>query len=169
MNGAYRSAQFMVGKIVRNDPEKARSRVVFESEDGVESFWLRWNMGAAGKSKMFNQPDEGSAVHCLVDRHGEDGCILGAGYNDEDKPPTQNGALLKALLEGGMDFEYDKASGALTLKLPAGLTIEAASVSIKGDVAIEGGSLTHNNKNVGSDHVHLDAMPGPATTGPPQG
>ncbi|QLP96148.1 MAG: phage baseplate assembly protein V [Rhodoblastus sp.] len=166
---AYRSAQFKVGKVVRNEPEKGRSRVTFEDEDGVESFWLRWNMGASGKSKIFNAPDEGSMVNCLVDRHGEDGCILGASYNDEDKTPTANGKLMKALLEGGLDFEYDKAAGSLTLKLPAGLTIEAGSVSIKGPVAIEGASLTHNAKNVGATHVHTGVMSGPANTGPPTG
>lgn len=166
---AYRSAQFKVGTIVKNEPAKGRSRVTFEDEDGVESFWLRWNMGASGKSKMFNQPDEGSMVNCLVDRHGEDGCILGASYNDQDRTPTANGKLVKALLEGGLDFEYDKGAGTLTLRLPAGLTIEAGSVSIKGPVAIEGASLTHNGKNVGDTHVHVDVTPGPADTGPPAG
>lgn len=166
---AYRSAQFKRGEVIENDPKTGRSRVRFEDEDGVSSFWLAWNMPAAGGSKIFNQPDLGSQVNALVDRHGEDGVILGARYSDKDKPPTDNGRLVKALLEGGFDFEYDKGSGVLTLKLSAGLTIEAGSVSIKGPVAIEGAALTHNQKNVGSDHKHVDVMSGPATTGPPEG
>lgn len=167
MGDAYRSAQFKRGIVRENDPKKGRSRVEFPDEDGVTSFWLSWNMGAAGGSKLFNQPDVGSMVNTLVDRHGEDGVILGASYNDKDAPPTQNGKLLKALLEGGLDFEYDKGAGTLTLKLPAGLTIEAGSVSIKGPVAIEGASLMHNGKNVGDTHVHTGVTPGPANTGPP--
>lgn len=165
MSEAYRSAQFKRGVIKENDPKRGRSRVEFPDEDGVVSFWLAWNMGAAGGSKLFNQPDVGSLVNALVDRHGEDGVILGASYNDKDAPPTTDGKLLKALLEGGLDFSYDKGSGSLTLKLPAGLTIEAGSVSIKGPVAIEGAALTHNGKNVGSDHGHVSAPPGPP--GPP--
>ena len=166
---AYRSAQFKRGEVIENDPKTGRSRVRFDDEDGVSSFWLAWNMPAAGGSKIFNQPDIGSQVNALVDRHGEDGVILGARYSDKDKPPTQNGKLLKALLEGGMDLEYDKSAGSLTLKLPAGLTIEAGSVSLKGPVAVEGASLTHNGRNVGHDHRHVEVMSGPATTGPPQG
>lgn len=174
MGDAYRSAQFKRGEIVENDFAKGQSRVRFEDEDGVNSYWLAWNMPAAGGSKIYNAPDVGSQVNALVDRHGEDGVILGARYSEKDKTPTSNGKLLKALLEGGMDFEYDKAKGALTLKLPAGLTIEAASVSIKGDVkvdgpvAVTGESLTHNAHNIGDTHRHTEVMAGPATTGPPE-
>ena len=57
-------------------------------------------MAAAGGSKIFNQPDMGSQVNVLLDRHGEDGVILGARYSKADQPPTTNGKLLKALLEG---------------------------------------------------------------------
>lgn len=165
MDDSYRSAQFKRGIVRENDPKTGRSRVEIVDEDGTQSYWLAWNMAAAGGSKIFNQPDLNSQVNVLLDRHGEDGVILGARYSKADQPPTTNGKLLKALLEGGLDFEYDKASGSLTLKLPAGLNIEAGSVKIKGPVEIEGATLKHNGKNVGSDHGHVTAPPGPS--GPP--
>lgn len=162
MSEAYKSAQFKRGTIKENDAKTGRSRVEFADEDGVVSHWLAWNMPAAGGgSKIFNQPDIGSQVNCLVDRHADDGIIMGARYSKQDAPPTQNGKLLKMLLEGGLDFEYDKAAGTLVLKLPAGLTIEAGSVTIKGAVAITGASLIHNGKNVGSTHTHVSAPSGP--------
>lgn len=180
MSDAYRSAQFKVGIVKENDPKKGRSRVQFPDEDGAQSHWLRWNVGAAGGSKLFNQPDLESEVNCLVDRHGIDGAILGASYNAQDQPPTQNGRLLKALLEGGLDFEYDKAAGTLTLKVPAGISIDAAAgVSIKGPlktegavemqgaVTITGAALRHNGKNVGSDHIHGGVQPGGGQTSDP--
>ncbi|MBK9083232.1 MAG: phage baseplate assembly protein V [Rhizobiales bacterium] len=169
MSEAYRSAQFKRGVVVENDPKKGLSRVRFEDEDDVSSYWLAWNMPAAGGSKVYNAPDLGSQVNALVDRHGEDGVILGARYSEADAPPTQNGKLMKALMEGGLDFEYDKASGSLTLKLPAGLTIEAGSVSIKGPVAVTGASMTHNGANVGETHRHGEVRSGPSLTGPPAG
>lgn len=55
------------------------------------------------------------------------------------------------------------------------LTIGAAGwhfvgdVTIDGAVAITGSALTHNGRNVGHDHRHIETMPGPATTGVPQG
>lgn len=112
---------------------------------------------------MFNQPDEGSQVHCLIDHQGEDDCILGASYSKEDKTPTKNGNLTKAVL-GGADLEIDKSSGSATLKFPGGLTIEGP-VKITGQTAIEGSGLTHNGKNVGDIHGHVSAPPGPP--GPP--
>ena len=146
---AYRNSQYKVGIVRKNDPKKGRSKVEFADEDGVQTTWVRWNSPFTGKSKFFNEPDMGSQVNVLLDKHGEDGVILGASYNDDDEPPTQNGKLMKMLLEGGLDFQYDKASGALTLKLPAGLTVEAGSITLKS------GTLTHNDKNVGSDHTHM--------------
>lgn len=40
-------------------------------------------------------------------------------------------------------------------------------VTIKGAVTIEGASLTHNGKNVGSDHEHENVTSGTDNTGPP--
>jgi phage baseplate assembly protein V len=161
------NSPFVRGEVIENDAVHARSRVKFPAEDGVRTFWLSWNAPAAGGSKIYNAPDLGSQVHCLVDWRGEDGCIIGASYSKSDAPPTTNGKLLKAMLEGGLDFEYDKASGSLTLKLPAGLNIEAGSVKIKGPTEIEGASLKHNGKSIGSTHTHTGVVPGGGTTGQP--
>lgn len=163
--GAHRNSAFKRGIVRENDPAEGRSRVEFGDEDGVASFWLSWNMPAAGGSKVYNAPDIGAQVHCLVDRDGSDGCILGASYSQADRPPVSNGSLFHAAMEGGGTFSYDKGSGALTLNLPGGLTIEAAAVTIRGPVTIEGAALTHNGKDVGSTHGHVTAPPGPP--GPP--
>lgn len=167
MDQAYRSAQFKRGTVKENDPKTGRSRVEIKDEDGTSSYWLSWNMAAAGGSKVYNQPDLESQVHCLLDRHGEDGVILGARYSEKDAPPTQNGKLLKALLEGGLDFEYDKGAGSLTLKLPAGIVIEASTVTIKADIATTG-TLTNNGHDVSSTHKHTQVMPGGGLSGVPQ-
>ena len=160
MDDSYRSSQFKRGIVRENDPKTGRSKVEMVDEDGTQSFWLAWNMPAAGGSKIFNQPDIGSQVNCLVDRHGDDGVILGARYSKEDKPPTENGKLLKMLLEGGLDFEYDKAAGTLTLKLSA-LTIEAPAITFKG------ASLKHNAKNIGDSHKHGGIQVGASDTDVP--
>ncbi len=50
-----------------------------------------------------------------------------------------------------------------------GMTIRVtgAGIEITGEVAITGAVLTHNGKNVGSDHAHSGVMPGGGVTGPP--
>ena len=158
-------SEFKRGEVVLNDYENGRSRVKVVDEDGSQSYWLAWNMGGSSKNKFYNAPDIGSQVNCLFDARGEDGIILGARYSKEDGTPTQNGKEMKALMEGGLDFTYDKGSGLLVLKAPGGMAIETSNLVIKAPVVIEGATLTHNSKNVGSTHGHTTAPPGPS--GPP--
>lgn len=67
----------------------------------------------------------------------------------------------------------------ISVKSSAGISLEAPSASVKGDmsfegnasfngnVAIKGGSLTHNEKNVGSTHTHSGVQPGGGSTNVP--
>ncbi|KAB1086486.1 hypothetical protein F4V91_08620 [Neorhizobium galegae] len=41
-------------------------------------------------------------------------------------------------------------------------------VEIEGSVVIEGPVLTHNGKNIGSDHEHIEVVRGGENTGPPE-
>jgi phage baseplate assembly protein gpV len=151
------------GIIRENDAKTGRSRVEFLDEDHTISHWLAWNVMATSGSKMFNQPDVGAQVNCLIDANGEDGIILGGRYSADDAPPTQNGSLIKIQLQGGADFEYDKASGIMTLHASSLQII--GDLTVNGNVTILGASLTHNGKNVGSTHGHSSSPPGPV--GPP--
>lgn len=47
------------------------------------------------------------------------------------------------------------------------VSIEAPDISIKGNVYISGGSLTHDGKNIGKDHTHLGIQPGSGKSGVP--
>jgi phage baseplate assembly protein V len=125
-NSAYKN-----GIIRENDPKNGRSRVEFIDEDGTTSYWMRWNSPFTGKSKFYNQPDIGSQVNCLVDHNGEDGVIIGASYSKADPPPTQNGKQMKAAMEGGLDYIYDKVAGTLWLKLPNTITLQCGSSTIE--------------------------------------
>ena len=55
----------------------------------------------------------------------------------------------------------------ITIHSPSKVEINAPSVSISGSVSITGGSLMHNEKNVGSTHVHGGISPGGADTSTP--
>lgn len=39
------------------------------------------------------------------------------------------------------------------------------TASLKGNVAVSGGSLTHNGKNIGEDHKHNAVQTGSGTSG----
>jgi len=160
MNSPYKP-----GIVLLNDYARGRSRVTFEDEDGTRSYWLRWNSPFTGKSKFYNAPDIGSQVNCMVDWQGEDGCIVGASYSEKDATPTSDGGLMKAMLEGGLDFSYNKSGGGLTIKTPGVLTLEASNIITKGNVDLNNGYVKNDGVSIDKTHGHVTAPPGPS--GPP--
>lgn len=115
---------------------------------------------SSGKTKSFIMPDIDNEVWCAADMKGEDGCIIGSKYNDQDKPPFSGNDDVGITFPGG-SIHVDRASGAVTLELSGPVRIKASKI------VPESATLTHNGKNVGFDHVHKDVTPGPANTGPP--
>lgn len=124
------------GIVTENDDAKCRSRVEFQDKDGVQSFWLAINQPAASGSKHYAMPDVGALVNCLVDASGTEGTILGAVYNDKDAPPITDGTHVHLALEGGGVVDYDRGTGALTITMPGGITLNAA----QGVTVVVGGS-----------------------------
>ncbi len=76
------------------------------------------------------------------------------------------------------------ANGTVTIKAGAAMTLEGATVLIKGPTTIDGtlsvtgptslqsglavsGTATANGKNIGSDHSHTNVQGGTGTSGPP--
>jgi hypothetical protein len=57
--------------------------------------------------------------------------------------------------------------GSVSISSPSKVSIEAPNVDIKANVAITGASLTHNNVNVGSTHVHGGVTSGVSSTSVP--
>lgn len=168
------------GIVAELDPAGVRARVEFQDRDGVVSWWLNVNQPGASANKLYSMPDEGAQVNCLVDEHAEEGCILGALYSNEDRPPISDPRHQHGALEGGLTFDYDRDTGILTITTSADMNIKAINIAIDGDVSIKGnltvegdiasrdGSVTHNDVNIGDDHRHRDVFPGPGISGPPQ-
>lgn len=62
-----------------------------------------------------------------------------------------------------------KANGDVTLKVPGAnvARIEAGTIQLVGNVAISGGTLTHNGTDIGSTHKHSGVTTGASNTGNP--
>jgi hypothetical protein len=59
-------------------------------------------------------------------------------------------------------------AGHVNVRSATAVTLQAPSVTITSDdVQINGASLKHNGKNVGSTHTHTGVQPGGGTSGPP--
>ena len=76
-------------------------------------------------------------------------------------------ANVKAETSVTLDTPDTFCTGNLTVAKSFQMGQEGGSATMKGNVAIEGGSLTHNGKNVGSTHSHSGVTPGGGNTGAP--
>lgn len=76
-------------------------------------------------------------------------------------------ATVKAEASVTLDTPDTFCTGNLTVAKSFQMGQEGGSATMKGNVAIEGGSLTHNGKNVGSTHSHSGVTPGGGNTGAP--
>ena len=76
-------------------------------------------------------------------------------------------ATVKAETSVTIDTPETTCTGNLTVKKSFTMGQEGGSATMKGNVAIEGGSLTHNGKNVGSTHTHGGVQSGGSNTAAP--
>lgn len=156
------------GLVVERDPKKHRVKVQFVDEDETVTHWIDVVAKSATGTSFFTMPGQGDEVWCAMDAKGEDGCLIGAKYNDKDGAPY----------EGNEDVGMKGAWGSVHVNTDTGdVSVEtsgAVAVTIVGDVIIDAanitltsGTLTHNGKNIGHDHTHTGVMPGSGTSGPP--
>lgn len=76
-------------------------------------------------------------------------------------------ATVKADTSVTIDTPETTCTGNLTVKKSFTMGQEGGGATMKGNVAIEGGSLTHNGKNVGSTHTHGGVQSGGSNTAAP--
>lgn len=153
------------GVVVDRDPKKMRVKVQFSDEDDLVTQWIDVVSKSSTGVSVFQMPGKDDEVWCAMDAKGEGGCLIGSRYNAKDAPPADSNDTVAVVFPGG-SFKVDTAGGGVTLTLTGAFRITAGSVQIDADnIALTGSSLTHNGKNIGSDHGHVSAPPGPP--GPP--
>lgn len=148
------------GVVVDRDPKAMRVKVRFEDEDDVVTQWIDVTAKSATGVSAFQMPGQNDEVWCAMDAKGEAGCLIGSRYNAKDAPPAGSNDVTAIHFPGG-SITIDTASGALTLNVSGDVKITA------GNITLESGTLTHNGKNVGHDHVHSGVIPGAGVSGGP--
>lgn len=157
-------AVFKIGVVSAIDPARCAARVRFDDLDGLESMFLPVGAHKTHQDKSYWMPDVGEHVACMLDANAETGVILCAIYSDADEPPvTSPDKLHIRFMDGGM-FEYDRATGAMTIitkgtvdvTAEGAVTVRAPSVTIDspqttctGNLLVEG-KLTYQGGMVGS-------------------
>jgi phage baseplate assembly protein gpV len=82
--------EFRTGRIDSTDAKTHTARVKFEEVDG----FISWDLSVlVTRPGDYSMPAQGTEVLCvLLDGPTGHGWVLGAHYNDEDAPPTNDGA-----------------------------------------------------------------------------
>lgn len=147
-----------LGTVHSVDLAEARVRLTI---GGLTTSWLPWLTHRAGTTRHWSAPTVGEQV--IVLSPGGDlaaGVALSGIYSDTAPAPSVNASEHLTVYPDGTRIAYDHSNATLTLDVP--------TITINGNVAINGASLTHNGKNVGATHTHSGVQPGTSNTGAPQ-
>ena len=118
------------GIVVDRDPKKKKVKVNFADEDETVSMWIDVTAKSAGQTKTFMMPDLNDEVWCALDAKGEDGCIIGAKYNEQDAPPHESNDDISMVGSFG-SIHLDKASGNLTIQLNGNIKVTASRIDFE--------------------------------------
>lgn len=99
------------GIVSEVDTAKGLARVNFE-EDGIVSDWLPIVQKRTKGTTEYTLPEKGEHVACLMDKHHEDGVVMGAIYNETDKPKSGlTGDDFRIDFKDGGYISYNTGSG----------------------------------------------------------
>ena len=146
------------GTVQATDPSQARVRVQFRA-DRIVSAWLPVLMTGTGDTKTFRMPSTGERVVCLMDKHREDGVVIGAIYDAKNQPTAS--ATVRMEFPDGAVFSYDAGTSKMTFEVsgttleasPAGWAIKKTGESLKDildDLLTQLQAETHTVVSIGS-------------------
>ncbi|WP_225206249.1 phage baseplate assembly protein V [Novosphingobium huizhouense] len=135
---------------------------------------IRWIEPRAGATRTWSPPSVGEQVVLLCPA-GEIGqAVALRGVSCNAYPPAGNSLAELVRFDDGAVFSYDPEAHALSVKLPAGATIEVdadGGIAIKGDIALTG-KLTASDDVAAAgkslkSHKHGGVQTGTGQTGAP--
>jgi len=126
------------GNISSIDPAGVRARVQFD-DDEIGSGWLPVVVPASGDTKYFRIFTVGEHVACLMDERCENGVILGAIYDQNNRQSDATAGLTRIDFGDGSVVEYDTATKVAKITVgtnsvevsSAGFSISSAADSLK--------------------------------------
>ncbi|MCX9104001.1 phage baseplate assembly protein V [Aeromonas veronii] len=168
-----------VGEVTETDftdPDAPRVKVAVS---GFESDWLPFGAKRAGSTKTWSPLSTGEQV-VILSPYGDLGqaIIVCSLYSSANPAPASSGSLDKETYPDGTTISYDSAShtlnatiGSTTINADRGqISLGVGGVTFvitAGGIDMQGGQVTHNGKNIGSDHAHSGIQRGSANSDGP--
>ena len=104
------------GYVSAYDPVRHMARVSFPDKDGLVSSWLPVVIPNSKKNHDELHLDINEHVFCIMLGNGlEAGAVIGAVYDDENKPPTGDQDTRKVTFNDGTEISYDRKNHKLTI------------------------------------------------------
>ena len=113
------------GQICEQDPAKGLFRVEFD-DDGIVSDWMPLVVPKTAKDSYSVCLDIGEHVACLMDKHCENGVILGSLYSEATAPKQAGKDIASVVFDDGSKVVFDRSSGALTVETKGDITVKTA-------------------------------------------
>lgn len=158
------AAQEMRGKVTDVDTVKARARIeIGKDDDGepVKSPWIPYKQ-IAGSLKIHQPPVVGETMTMRSASGDVEQGVLEAFHWSDANPANSTDAQSNVMTFGSTKVTL----GASSIDIEVG----GVKVSFSGEgLAITGGEVTHNEKDIGDTHLHTGVIPGGSNTGPPAG
>lgn len=159
-----------------SDPDAPRVKVAVS---GFESDWLPFGAERAGHTKTWSPLSVGEQV-LILSPYGDLGqaIIVCSLYSSANPAPASSGSLDKETYHDGTTISYDSASHTLNATIgDTTITADRGQIALgvsgvtfvitAGGIDMQGGQLTHNGKNIGSDHAHSGIQRGSANSDGP--
>lgn len=158
---------------------------------GLETDWLPWTVQRAGGTRTESAPTVGEQ-RVVFSPYGDLGQgVIGPAIHQDDYPtPATSEAQDVAVFADGTRVEYDSDANKLqidvagaglvvincqqaTVSAAGGVTLDTpdthctGNLTVDGNAAFNGGSVTHGGTNIGKSHTHGGVQTGSGTTGAP--
>ena len=123
---AEESTIIRYGYVSDYDAKRHMARVIFPDKENLVSNWLPLLIANSLKNHDEFHVDINEHVACLMSGNGiENGVILGAIYDDTNKPPKGNQDIRITTFEDGTSIAYNRAKHALSIDCKGSITITA--------------------------------------------
>lgn len=127
------------GNVIAIDEKLPRVRLRIPDMDNYETpNWIFVPQACTVKDKSYNLPAINTLVAAVMDDEMQDGCIIGALYNDEDVCILGNENLKYiAFADGGL-IKYNKTESILEIAVPSEIDITVPKLTVYGDIYCKG-------------------------------
>ena len=149
-----------IGLVSSYDPQTHAAKITHQPDGNVSGLAPHVRPAAGGANFVIGPGANNQAVVMYLNGDRESPVIVGYLHSDQDQPPNVPAGA------GSWTF----ANGSISHDASGNVTITSNGVSLaitSGGIAVTGGTIKHNGKDIGSDHTHSGVTTGSGDTGAP--